>query len=427
MHVLIVGAGVAGLTCARLVQQAGHTVTVLEAADDVGGRVRSDYADGYTFDRGFQVLFDSYPAAQRQLDLHALSLRAFAPGAMICRAGRRAVVTDPLRDPDRLAALSATLTTIVSLPDKLRILLLALRLRGQSTGQVLAGADTTTETYLRYHRFSQRAIDNFFRPFFGGIFLERELTTSAKNFKYNFKMLSEGAACLPAGGMGTISQQLAAPLREQGCIHTSTRVAALLNEGERVVGVRLDDGSERRADAVVLATPAPEAMRLSGAAALPSGSLSTVTLYFSSLQCLYRGRRLLLNAEPDAFVNNAQLLTNIAPEYAPQGRHLLSVTLLGIPPLDDEELAARALADLRRMFSGNRYAQRALTTHTLLRVYRIPYAQFRQPPGIHPHLHFNRGNRPGLFFAAEFTEASSLNAAMISGEKCAALLCEPGE
>lgn len=419
MQIIIVGGGVAGLACARLLAQAGHSITLFEASDDVGGRVRSDYAGGYIFDRGFQVLFDAYPAARRLLDLRALDLRCFTPGAIICREGRRDSVSDPLRDRSPTAALSAALTPLLTPLDKLQTLRLALRLRAQSIDAVLAGTDTTTADYLARQGFSSAAIDNFFRPFFGGIFLDRTLQTSAKNFRYNFKMLGEGSACLPSQGMGTIAQQLAAPLRDQ--IQTRVRVAALLSAGERVVGVRLDDGSERHADAVVVATPAPEAARLTDLP-MPSDAVQTTTLYFGGTRQLYQGGKLLLHAAPDAFVNNAQLLSNVAPSYAPSGHHLLSVAVLGVPPLDDEELAARALADLRLMFSGDDAAQQALDTYRLLRVYRLPYAQFAQPPGIHPTLPDNASGRPGLFFAAEFTEASSINAAMISGEKCAALI-----
>jgi phytoene dehydrogenase-like protein len=423
MQIIVVGGGVAGLACARLLAQAGHSITLFEASDDIGGRVRSDYAEGYTFDRGFQVLFDAYPAARRLLDLPALDLRCFTPGAIICREGRRDSVSDPLRDRHPLAALSAALTPLLTPLDKLHTLRLALRLRAQSIDEVLAGEDMTTADYLTRQGFSGAAIDNFFRPFFGGIFLDRTLQTSAKNFRYNFKMLSGGSACVPAQGMGTIAQQLAAPLR--GSIQTRVRVAALHSEGERVVGVRLDDGSERRADAVVVATPAPEAARLTDLP-MPSEAVQTTTLYFGGTRQLYQGGKLLLHAAPDAFVNNAQLLSNVAPSYAPPGHHLLSVTVLGVPPLDDEELATRALADLRLMFSGDNAAQQALDIYRLLRVYRLPYAQFAQPPGIHPTLPDNASGRPGLFFAAEFTEASSLNAAMISGEKCAALIQQAG-
>ncbi len=422
MHIIIVGGGVAGLTCAHLLDRAGHTtVTLFEASDAVGGRVRSDTVDGYTLDRGFQVLFDAYPALQRQCDMQALQVRCFDPGAIICHYGRRALLTDPLRDHTPAGMVATASTPLLSPLDKLRMLHLAHHLLNQSINQLGAGTDMTTLDYLQQRGFSRRAIELFFRPFFGGTFLDRSLTTSARTFKFNFKMLCEGRACVPAGGMGTVSQQLATTLQQRGRIHLNARVVALLSEGEHVVGVRLEDGSEHHADAVVLATPAPEARRLS-ALDMPTSSLQTVTLYFRGHIPLYQDKKLVLNAMPDAFVNNAQMMSNIAPEYAPPARHLLSAMILGVPPLDDDELFARGLADIRLMFCGDKRAQLALETYRPLRLYRIPYAQFVQPPGIHTRLPANESSRPGLYFAAEFTEASSLNAAMVSGEKCAEVL-----
>lgn len=425
MHVLVIGAGVAGLTCARALLRAGRRVTVLEAGDDVGGRVRSDRVDGFTLDRGFQVLFTAYPAARRQLDYHDLDLCAFDPGAIICGGGRRAVLTDPLRDRDPAAVLGAALTLAVTPLDKLRTLALAVELRGQSVDELLAGEDTSTEAFLRGRGFSQGAIDRFFRPFYGGIFLDRSLSTSAKCFKFDFKMLSDGETAVPSRGMGDLSRQLALELREAGCVRLRTRVEALAAEGPRVVGALLADGSRFEADAVVVATPAPEAARLSGLPT-PEAYVGTVNLYFAGAEPVYSGKKLLLNAEPDAFVNNAVQISNVALGYAPPGEHLLSATVVSVPPLDDDELFARALADLRRMFVGDPAAQGALDGYRPLRLYPIHYGQFAQPPGIHPGLPDNAAGRPGLFFAAEFTEASSINAAMISGEKCAELLLRPG-
>jgi phytoene dehydrogenase-like protein len=398
--------------------RAGHTVTVLESSDGVGGRVRSDAYEGYLLDRGFQVLFDSYPAVQRQLNRAALDLRTFDPGAIICADGFRHILTDPLRDRDPGALAAAAFTPIIGLGDKLRTLALALELRDTPIDDLLAGADRSTFAELQALGFSRSAINAFFRPFYGGIFLDRSLETSAKCFRFNFKMLSIGSTCVPAGGMGQIAQQLAAELDAQGRIRLNTAAAALERAGERVIGVRCADGSMLHADAVVLAVPAPEAARLSGLP-MPMAHLGTVTLYFSGNTPLYKGRKLLLNAAPDALVNNAVLLSNVAPTYAPPGRHLLSATVLGVPELSDDELFARARADLRRMFAGDHAALAALEGYTPLRLYRIPYAQFAQPPGLHPTLPENAGTAPGLFFAAEWTEASSINAAMISGEKCA--------
>ncbi|GIV99338.1 NAD(P)/FAD-dependent oxidoreductase [Roseiflexus sp.] len=421
MHVLIIGAGLAGLTCGRILDSLGVRVTLVEASDGIGGRVRSDYADGFTFDRGFQVLFEAYPAARRHLDLDALHLRRFDPGAIICLAGKRFVLTDPLRD--QAAALDAALTPIIPPLDKLRVLLLAQRLRRQLIDEVLAGDDETTLAYLRRSGFSEQTINHFFRPFYGGIFLDRSLRTSAKCFRFDFKMLSEGAAALPAHGMGAIAGQLGDALLERGLIRLNTPVAELITNNGRVTGARLSSGEELFADAVVVATPAPEAARLSGLP-MPQGALQTITLYFGGSQPVYRGRKITLNAAPDALINNAQMISNVAPEYAPAGRHLLSATVLGASPLSDDDLFRAALADLRRMFAGDADALAALEGYQPLRVYRIAYAQFPQAPGIHPLLPDNRSGRPGLYFAGEFTEASSLNAAMISGEKCAAAVIE---
>lgn len=423
MHILIVGAGLAGLTCARLLDRWKIGVTLVEASDGVGGRVRSDRADGYTFDRGFQVLFDAYPAAQRQLDLAALDLRPFDPGAIICLRGRREVLADPLRDSDIGARVVTALSPVIGPSDKLRTLRLALELRGQTVDEMLQGEDSSSYEFLRQRGFSDRAIDLYFRPFYGGVFFDRALATSAKCLKFDFKMLADGRACLPSGGMGATSDQLAAPLLARGLVRLNAAASTLLADGERVMGVRLANDEEIRADAVVLATPAPVAARLAGLP-MPGGARQTVSLYYAGDRPIYEAKKLALNPAPDAFVNNAQLLTNVAPSYAPPGKHLLGATVIGIPGLSDADLFKRGLRDLHRMFAGDPAAQAALAGYQPLRLYRIPYAQFDQPPGLHPSLPDNRSGRPRLYFAAEWTEASSLNAAMISGEKCAAALVE---
>ena len=102
MRAIIVGAGLAGLTCAKVLSERGAHVTVFEASDGVGGRVRTDAVDGFLLDRGFQVYFTSYPVARRHLDHAKLDFRSFDPGAIVYREGKRTVLSDPVRDPKAL-------------------------------------------------------------------------------------------------------------------------------------------------------------------------------------------------------------------------------------------------------------------------------------------------------------------------------------
>lgn len=412
MHVIIVGAGLAGLTVARSLQSRGMAITLLEASDAVGGRVRSDIVDGCILDRGFQVLFDAYPAVQRWLSLADLELQAFDPGAVICRDGRQTILTDPLRDWP--AAWSAVWSDAATSFDKLRVLLLSMALRRQTIRQIRQQQDMTTIEYLRQYGFSEQTINRFFAPFYGGIFLDRTLQTSAKCFLFDFKMLADGRTVVPKYGMGEISNQLAAGLNADTTVHLNTAVAGVVREGDRVVGVRLRNDQVLLADAVILAVPAPVAQQLSGLA-LPTDGLDTVTLYWHGTTALTHHKKIWLNADTDAFVNNAVQISAVAPSYAPVGEHLLSATVLGIPEMSDDELYQRAERDLVRML-GDRAP---LSHYRRLRIYRIPFAQFRQPAGIHPSLPANQTTQLGLFLAGEYTEASSINAAMISGEKAA--------
>lgn len=417
MHYIIVGAGMAGLVAARSLQQHGHSVTICEASDGVGGRVRSDVVDGFVLDRGFQVLFDAYPAVTRWLHLGDLGLCAFEPGAVVSYAGRTSIISDPLRD---WRATWAALWSDAATPiDKLRVLQLSMQLRRTSIRQIRQGDDTSTLAYLRAAGFSERIIARFFAPFYGGIFLDRDLTTSAKCFLFDLKMLSEGRTVVPRDGMGAISAQLAHGLDAQlTTVLLQTSVVALVREEARVVGVRTSDGRVVTGDAVILAVPAPVAQQLAGVS-LPKGALATTTLYWEGDAPLSTQRKIWLNANPDAFVNNACQLTAVAPQYAPTGRHLWSASVIGVPEMSDEELYARAEADLCRMLvTAPRIAQ--FGQYRRVRIYRIPYAQFPQPPGIHRTLPGPAiPTQPGLLLAGEYTQASSINAAMISGEQVA--------
>ncbi len=407
MKIVIVGAGLAGLTCAKVLTERSHEVAVFEASDGVGGRVRTDSRDGFLLDRGFQVYFTAYPTPKRHLDHIALDLRAFDPGAIICRGGERSVLSDPLRDPGALV--SSLRSDVASFGDKLRTLGLVARSVpvGATVAGELDGADTSSLEYLRGFGFSEGFIDAFFRPFYGGIFLDRSLGTSARVLRFTFKMLATGKTAVPARGMGEIPKQLASHL-PLDAVRTNSPVGSLLREGDRVVGVEAG-GEEQEADAVVVATDAPAAGRLAGASA-PEGSVGQLCAYYAA-EGLSSGKKSVLNAEDGGFVNNTVQISNVSPLYAPRGQGLLSVVALGSFDLPDEEIHRRGVEDVTRWYPE--------TDLTPLAINRVPYAQFPQPPGVHETLPENRTDTPGLVLAGEYTEDSSINGSMLSGERAA--------
>jgi phytoene dehydrogenase-like protein len=423
--IIIVGAGLAGLTCAKILAEAKQEILVLEAADQVGGRLRTDYhEDGYRLDRGFQVLFTSYAAAARHLNFEQLKQRVFDPGAVLMKYGKSHEITDPLRDPAGL--LPSLLNPLIPLQDKVHVLALRAQLLQQSTKDIFGGKyqangeDETTDAYLHRIGFSDAFIDNFIRPFYGGIFLDRALQTSARMFQFTFKMLTAGDIILPAEGIQSIPEQLAAHL-PNGSIRYHARVEELLMHDNRIQGVRLASGEQIEAEQVVLATSSPIAERFIHQQ-LPSTPVGTACLYFAGDERLYSQRKILLNADPHAYVNNAVLLTNIAPTYAPPRKHLLSVTVLGNPKDDDEVIAERSRGEIARWFP-----EYDLTHWQLLALYRIPFAQFSQPPGIYDQLPQNRTDIAGLYLAGEYTQSSSIQGAMHSGEFAAReVLKQPG-
>jgi phytoene dehydrogenase-like protein len=407
MKTIIVGAGLAGLTCAKVLSESGAEVAVFEASDGVGGRVRTDERDGFLLDRGFQVYFTSYPVSKRHLDHGALDFQVFDPGAIVHRGRERTVLSDPLRDPKALVP--TLLSDAATFGDKLRTLEVVAKtfVGATSAGKEDGEPDTTTLEYLRASGLSERYIDSFFRPFYGGVLLNRELTTSARVLRFTLRMLATGRTVVPASGMGQIPRQLASRL-PRGVVRLNNPVDALLRDGERVTGIRAS-GEEHEADAVVVATDAPTAGRLTGEA-VPEGSVGEVCLYYET-SGLGSGKKILLNGEDGAFVNNAVEISNVSEEYAPPGRHLLyAVALTGLD-LPDEALYRRGIEDVGRWYPRVDFRPLALR--------RIPYGQFAQPPGIHERLPENQTAMPGLVLAGEYTEDSSINGSMLSGERAA--------
>lgn len=397
--VLVVGAGLAGLSCAVRLYEAGIAVCVVEGGDGVGGRVRTDEVEGFLLDRGFQVYLDAYPEAGRLLDLEALELRAFSAGALVYDGERMVRVMDVFRSPRHL--LGSALAPIGTLMDKVRVALLRFRAVGSSEEEIGRRRDVRTEDFLRGFGFSEGMIDGFFRAFYGGIFLERELRTSSRMFEFTFKMFSEGSATVPARGMGEISQQLARRL-PGGVIRLNSPVVAA--SGSKVL---LANGEELRGSRVVIATHAAQTAELvPGFARQAPGWREVTNVYYAAGVSPLGEGIIALNGSGVGLVNNFCVISDVAPGYAPAGSSLLSVSLLGVHR--DGEIPEDVREELRGWFGDQVEGWRHLRTDV------IRYALPEQAPG---------GDAPGcvevdgMYLCGDYLASASIEGAIVSGGK----------
>ncbi len=406
--VLVIGAGVAGLCCARELHRRGVPVRVLEAGDGVGGRARTDRVEGFRLDRGFQVLPTAYPEVQRSLDVRALDLHAFAPGALVWLGGRFRRVADPLRRPgDALPTLRSGVATF---GDALRILRLRTGLARRRYAEIYARPDRATGDHLRALGFSPRVIERFFRPFFAGVFLEPDLVTSSRFFEFAFANFARGEATLPARGIGAVATQLAGGL-PAGCVELAAPVASVAADH-----LELASGERRAASAVVVATDAAAAARLLPGLEVPASN-AVGCLHFDAPRPPLEGPWLVLDGEGEGPVSNLCVPSEVAPSYAPPGRSLVSASVLGPCAEKDAELEGAVRGQLGRWFGA------AVREWRLLRIDRIANALPRLEPGSAapverpPRIEAEGGG--DLFVCGDHRAMPSLQGAMVSGRHAA--------
>ncbi|MFE5806177.1 NAD(P)/FAD-dependent oxidoreductase [Streptomyces sp. NPDC056491] len=332
--VLVVGAGVAGLACARDLLAAGMRVRVMEAGDAVGGRMRSDRVGGFLVDRGFQVFNTAYPQVRRRFDLKKLRLRPFTPGFLVHTSTGRLSFNDPTRRPRTLPDLLSG--RLASRRDLAALGLLSARDMLLPPALLKRRPDTTARTAFADAGISEAFVERFFRPFVSGVFLEDELETSARVFHMVWRSMLRGTICLPTEGIGAVPQALATGLPE-GVVQLETPVAELTADG-----VLTTEGREIPALAVVVATGPGAVPTLLPEVTLPAYRM--VTTYYHVAPRSPIGEPTLLVDAHRRFLNTC-VLSDVAPGYAPPGHALIATSVTGRDRQGREHELRTALAE----------------------------------------------------------------------------------
>lgn len=393
-QVVIVGAGMAGLTCAVELERRGVDFVLLEASDRVGGRVATDHHQGFLLDRGFQVLLTAYPEVRRLWNYHELKLRMVRSGAIIRHQGGWRVLPDPLKEPSQLW--STLRSPVGNLLDKLQVGRLSLQSLFWNEKNCFVRSPESTREWLGRQGFSPAMMALFWRPFFGGVFLDDELQTGTDLFRFLFSLFVRGRVALPLQGMEQLPLQLQRRL-DPGRVQLNTRI--LGRDGRRCWDA---EGNQWEGEHLVVALDGASGRDLLG---LPSAPLyhGTHCSYFAAPQSPGGQGRLQLNAQRDSCIHHLLVLSDVSPDYAPPGEALVSVSSQ-TPDLPSE-------GELKRELSAW-YGAEQVQNWRLLRQYSLPSALPRFQPG---QRFSDLKLEEGLWRCGDYLLYPSLNAAVQSG------------
>jgi protoporphyrinogen oxidase len=396
----IIGAGISGLIAAQILENHGYHPIIIEASATFGGRVKSDVFKGYTLDHGFQVLLTSYPAAKKYLNYDKLDLQQLLPGATLFKNGKAQTIGDPLRSLPLL--IPTLLSSVGTLADKVKILKLNALLKKKKITTIFKTEEKKTLQYLKDFGFSNEIITDFFKPFFSGIFLETKLETSSRMFEFVYKMFGDGLAVIPKNGMQAIPDQLKNNLK-----NTSFKFNTPVKE-VKDKHLILEDGTTLDSHITIIATDA--SALISNLKNQETHWKSCDTLYFETEKKILKKPLIGLVTDESTLINNIFYHTSVATSVKTT-KELLSVTIVRQHPLDEKTLVEKVIAEL--------HSKCGITEVTFLKRYQIKKALPKLTNLQYEISSTETKLKSTLFLAGDQLLNSSLNAAMISGERAA--------
>ena len=395
----IVGAGISGLIAALVLEEKGYSPIIIEATNSIGGRVKTDVVDGVPLDHGFQVMLTAYPMVNKYLNLKALELCYFQSGATIYTKDGVTKIGDPLRNPSLL--FPTLWSSLATLGDKIKIFKLRQELKRKSIARIFDTPEQSTRSYLKERGFSETVIQQFFAPFFSGIFLENDLQTSSRMFEFVYKMFGEGLAAIPRQGIGAIPKQLRSKLKRTRFL-LDTEVFEVKDDL-----ITLKDGTKLDTHFTIIATDANT--MVSNLRKQGVQWKRCDTFYFEVPRMKSRAKLIGLVADGDALVNTIVSLSTLFG--LPNKKDILSVTAVKQHPWSSEELGTKVSEELRKILG--------IEAPQLLRHYAIPKA-LPEISNLKNDLEPEETRlTTRIFLAGDTLLNGSLNAAMKAGERAA--------
>lgn len=416
-EVVVVGAGLAGLQCARELVAAGLDVVVCEAESSVGGRIRTESIDGFLVDRGFQLLNPAYPAVRRLIDVEALGLQDFGAGAAVRTHTGLEVLADPFRATRHLGSslrvVGAHPGELLALARWLKPVLSGAVRRGPLARHLTAHPDPRTLRESLDHAGLEGLLRTVMDRFLSGTLLDDSGATSADYARLLVKTFVAGTPGLPRAGMQALPEQLAAELGDR--IHLECPVETITGAAGSYT-VQTAEGTVR-ARHVVLATLGAEAQRLAGVTAPTSKGVVT-EWYAAPVGSVPSDPAMLFldgRAGPPGPLVNAAVISVAAPSYAPSyasaGSHLIAASaLMGGHRTTPTGVEMRRHAGelLGVPTSGWRIVRR----HEILDALPVQPAPLALRRTVHA--------RDGLVVCGDHRDSGSIQGALVSGQRAAA-------